>query len=117
MEDLQVIIICFIFIFLFYKVFTDLSKVQPTERRQPAEKMRHEKELQWGQLNPAYICPHCQTKGHVFTKSVKRKKGISGAKATGAVLTGGLSLLAIGLSRKEDLTQAHCCNCDCSWDF
>lgn len=111
MEDLPAVVICLGLVFLLYKMFTKRSKLPPAER------MRYEKELKWGLPNPAYICPHCQTKGRVFTKSVKRKKGVSGAKATGAVLTGGLSLLATGLSRKEGLTQAHCCNCDCSWDF
>jgi hypothetical protein len=69
------------------------------------------------ELNDAYICPHCQTKGCVRTKSITKKMGISGAKATGALFTGGLSLLATGLSRKEGMTQAHCCNCNCTWDF
>jgi len=49
--------------------------------------------------------------------SVKRKKGVSGAKATGAILTLGWSLLATGLSRKEEITQAHCENCQATWDF
>jgi len=72
---------------------------------------------QWGYLKPAMICPHCQTKGDVRTKAVTRKKGISGAKATGALLTGGVSMLATGLSRKEGLTQAHCDHCNSTWDF
>jgi len=70
-----------------------------------------------GAVNPEYICPHCQKKGFVHTKAVKKKQGISGAKATGAVLTLGLSMLATGLSRKEELTQAHCNNCGSTWDF
>jgi hypothetical protein len=48
---------------------------------------------------------------------VSRKAGISGGKATGAILTGGLSLLATGLSRKERLTEAHCDNCGSTWTF
>jgi hypothetical protein len=48
---------------------------------------------------------------------IKRKKGISGGKAVGALLTGGLSILATGLSRKEKSTQAHCDNCGATWDF
>ena len=65
----------------------------------------------------ALICPHCQKRGSVTTKSVKRKKGISGAKATGAVLTLGWSILATGLSRKEQETEAHCSSCDTTWYF
>jgi len=33
----------------------------------------------------------------------------------GAVLTGGLSLLATGLSRKERVTEAQCGNCRVKW--
>ena len=70
-----------------------------------------------GPVFPMLICPHCQTKGQVRTIHVKRKKGISGAKATGAVLTMGFSMLATGLSRKEDMTHATCGNCGSVWDF
>jgi hypothetical protein len=38
------------------------------------------------------ICSHCQTKGTVRTKEVKIKKGISGGKVMGGLLTGGVSL-------------------------
>lgn len=31
--------------------------------------------------------------------------------------TGGLSLLAVGLSRKENHTQARCMNCGSTWVF
>lgn len=71
----------------------------------------------YGPVNPTLICPHCQKTGRVHTKPVRQKKGISGAKATGAVLTGGLSMLATGLSRKEALTEAHCDNCGSTWRF
>lgn len=71
----------------------------------------------WGALNDHMICPHCQTKGRVMTKAVTQKKGISGAKATGALLTGGVSMLATGLSRKEGTTQAHCLTCSQTWHF
>lgn len=68
-------------------------------------------------LTPELICPHCQTRGSVYTKEVKQKKGISGGKAVGAVLTLGWSILATGLSRKERLTEAHCQNCGSTWTF
>jgi len=71
----------------------------------------------WGGLNSVLICPHCQAGGNVRTKSVVQKKGVSGAKATGALLTGGVSLLATGLSRKEGATQAHCDRCNSTWHF
>jgi len=70
-----------------------------------------------GKRNPALVCPHCQERGKIRTKAVKKKAGISGGKATAAVLTGGVSVLATGLSRKEALTQAHCDNCSSTWVF
>lgn len=63
------------------------------------------------------VCPHCQSRGSVTTKTVKRKKGVSGAKATGAILTLGWSLLATGLSRTEQETEAHCMSCGATWHF
>lgn len=71
----------------------------------------------FGTLNAEIICPQCQTKGNVYTKLIKAKKGISGAKATGAILTGGVSILATGLSRKEKLTEAYCNKCKTIWHF
>jgi hypothetical protein len=70
-----------------------------------------------GPKNPQMICPHCQTKGEVRTKSVVESKGIHGGKATAALLTGGASVLVTGLSRKVTGTQARCDTCDCSWSF
>lgn len=66
--------------------------------------------------NEALMCPHCQTRGAVTSVAVVRKKGISGGKATGALFTGGLSMFATGLSRKEAATQMWCGNCGTRWD-
>ena len=63
------------------------------------------------------ICPHCQTKGSVITQQVKKKVGVSGGKATAGILTCGLSLFAVGLSRKATITEAHCSNCDSTWHY
>jgi len=70
-----------------------------------------------GPANGQMICPHCQVRGKVHTKKVTQKKGVSGGKATGAILTGGVSLLATGLSRKENATEAFCRNCSSIWHF
>lgn len=63
------------------------------------------------------ICPHCGGRGGVRTQPVKVKTGISGTKATAAILTSGWSLLATGLSQKENMTQAWCNNCGARWRF
>ena len=66
-------------------------------------------------LNPRMVCPHCQVRGQIQTKQVTVKHGISGGKATAALLTGGFSLFATGLSRKGTATQATCNNCRVTW--
>lgn len=71
----------------------------------------------YGKLNDKVVCPQCQEKGYVHTKEVKQKAGISGGKVTGALLTGGLSILATGLSRKVNVTEAHCTSCNSTWHF
>jgi hypothetical protein len=70
-----------------------------------------------GAPNSAMICPHCQTKGSVTAVPIRRKVGVSGGKATAAILTGGVSLLATGLSRKESATRAHCSHCGANWVY
>ena len=60
-------------------------------------------------------CPHCGAVGQIKTKRVKAKKGVSGGKATGAVLTAGFSILATGLSRKEEVTECRCRACKIVW--
>lgn len=71
----------------------------------------------WGKVNPKLVCPQCQARGHVRTMRVERKRGVSGTKAALAWLTAGLSIVATGLSRKDQATQAHCDECDSTWDF
>ena len=70
-----------------------------------------------GVPNPKLLCPHCGQQGSVHTKSIKQKAGISGGKAVGALMTGGLSILATGLSRKQAVTEAWCKNCQSVWHF
>jgi len=98
-----------------WRMTPEQRKAARVERARRANRDRIQQ--QYGYLKLEVICPHCQTKGHVRTKPVARKRGISGAKATGALLTGGVSILATGLSRKEGLTQAHCEKCGSTWDF
>lgn len=70
-----------------------------------------------GVNNPKLLCPHCGKQGCVHTQPIKMKAGISGGKAMAGLMTGGLSLLATGLSRKQSLTEAWCSNCKSKWHF
>lgn len=70
-----------------------------------------------GSLSEKMVCAHCNTSGMVHTKKTEKAMGVSGGKATGALLTVGLSLLLVGLSRKEKFTRAFCANCGAEWTF
>ena len=70
-----------------------------------------------GDRAPKIVCPQCQERGQVYVKAVKQKIGVSGSKVMGGLLTGGLSLLATGLSQKQSATVAHCMNCESTWHF
>ena len=95
-----------------------LSTMSPAERSAHVKKQQERAaSVAWGPRNRELLCPHCQRPGDVRTKNLKVKKGISGGKATAAVLTGGVSLVATGLSRKEKTTQARCGNCGSTWQF
>jgi hypothetical protein len=102
-----------------------IARMSPDERRayRRASRARRKKLLgdstksTWGASNAVMVCPHCQQKGNIRTKMVDRKKGISGGKATAAILTGGVSIVATGLSRRERMTQARCGTCGNTWDF
>jgi hypothetical protein len=65
---------------------------------------------------PKIGCPHCGMIGHVTVTEVDRKQGLSGGKATAGLLTGGASLFAVGLSRKQKIRHLSCSNCSMEWD-
>ncbi len=128
MEWVIVIFIVFVFIGIAANISEQnkerekLAPMSPEERQiYLEEKQAHlrevNREIEYGKINLAMVCPHCQIVGKIRTKEVKQKKGVSGGKATAAVLTAGVSLLAVGLSRKEGATQAHCDNCNNTWFF
>lgn len=88
--------------FIFWKVNTSPEAQQARDRALEQQKR--------------IVCPHCNSTGTVTARQIKRKKGISGGKATGAIITGGASVVATGLSRKEGATQMSCSNCGTTWD-
>ena len=118
--DAFAIVVAFIGVGIWYAIAQRkrIDAMSPDERQRYFAAQQEARTSQvHGPVNPAMICPHCNARGKVRTKPVDRKKGISGGKATAAVLTGGVSMLATGLSRKEHLTQARCDNCRNTWDF
>lgn len=54
----------------------------------------HEQHQEENKNADKIVCPHCHTAGHIKVFNVQRKKGISGGKATGALMTGGVSMAA-----------------------
>ncbi len=68
-----------------------------------------------GHPTPEMICLHCRAKGEVSTKPITRNAGISRPKVAAAVLTAGISIPVVGLSRRETKTQARCSCCQQAW--
>lgn len=97
-----------------------LSLMSPDEKQDYLEQKAKERaesldKMQRIGCDPNRMCPYCQVWGKVHTMDITQKKGISGGKATAALLTGGISLLAVGLSGKETSTKAHCRHCNNTW--
>jgi hypothetical protein len=109
------LLLVFMVVMGIYRLFVPETEEEKKAWHDRVEAQRT-KEL-WGASAPAIICPHCQTKGKVWVKAVKRKKGISGAKVTAGLVTLGTTVLVTGLAQKVEQTQAHCENCGSTWDF
>jgi hypothetical protein len=94
-------------------------KAAMTKKAAEKAKRRQESSDTWryGKINPQMICQHCGVPGSIRTQPITTKQGISGGKATAARLTGGVSLLATGLSRNVANTQARCGNCCNVWSL
>jgi hypothetical protein len=66
-------------------------------------------------LNSKLTCPYCKVQGLVGTRQVKVKRSSSGARSTGSFVTGGLSVLTTGLSKRVVVTEAACGKCNSTW--
>jgi hypothetical protein len=95
---------------LAFLAFVVLVYLLVQSNKTPANPYRQEQDAR-------IVCPHCHAQGYTTTEPVKLKKGISGGKATAALFTGGVPLLFVGLSRKEQSTKAHCSYCGSAWHF
>lgn len=96
---------------------TDWAEVEESNRRKKAteEKERQKQKQEERERQLKIVCPHCHESGFVTAERVKLKKGISGGKATGALITAGWSVLFTGLSREEDARKLTCSNCGTEW--
>lgn len=63
----------------------------------------------------AMNCPHCNGQKTVRVEHVKKKKGVSPGKIAAGVVTGGFSLLATGLAKKDEVNQLTCSACGMKW--
>ena len=93
---LIILIIAILIVSSFLNKRSEVAKMSPQEKeRYLADKKKKSEafwlEFNWGGVNPNMVCPHCNEKGKIRTQSVTRKRGVSGGKATAAILTGGFS--------------------------
>lgn len=62
----------------------------------------------------AIMCPHCQTRGLVASKRVKRQVGVDGAKL-GRAIHGSADGALGGVGRRENVTELSCGHCKMKW--
>lgn len=101
------------------QVYVESEKTKSTlGRRAKAHARRlHSETCNHGLVNFAMICPHCSYRGLTRTREVTEKTGIMSGKATAAILSGGATLLVVGLSRMQQSTEAWCGSCRNGWVF
>ena len=63
------------------------------------------------QMGSSNACPHCGSQGTLEAQGEVESKGLSGAKVAGALATGGLSLFATGLRKKQKTEIFRCSEC------
>lgn len=101
----------------YWEPSSDPEELEPFPDRRNAEELEEcRMRREWGILHPIYACPHCHKKGFVRTKPVRREGLLGSARTSGLVFAGGWPLLGIGVTMKEETTQAHCMNCNFTWD-
>lgn len=118
------IIIAIVIVVLVFILIAWSDEKQKKYKMSPLELSEYEKKKRdnlegflHGAIVGSFICPFCQNTNCVRIKRIEKKTGISGGKATGALLTGGVSLLVTGLSKKEKVTEAYCSKCKQTWHF
>lgn len=88
------------------------ARLSPASRKRPLTIQDFQT---YGPVHPGATCPHCGHKGFVQIRKLRREQGLSGVRISMALLTGGWSLLFLGLVRRSVLTRAHCCACHQTW--
>ena len=94
-----------------------IEKMSPDERaaydkRIEADRLEKETEaflFLYGQVSPELICPHCQKKGSVHSKSYTKSNVIKGK-------VGGVLKTDINMSQVESGVQRFCRNCGTKWN-
>jgi hypothetical protein len=92
------------------KGFDKKEKILKKEREENEEGYRKRQNTRWaGSISPNLVCPHCQTKGEVYKKTVQlketsREKGIIGATIGRKTIT-----------NKGRATEMYCENCETTW--
>ena len=106
---LYVIFVIVVIAFVIYKVKTESpEKKKARQREMEAFRANQEKKKQEKKQN-IITCPNCKSKDVTFLQQDKKAFSV-GKAAGGAVLTGGIGILA-GFAGKKGNKQWHCKNC------
>lgn len=106
---LYIIFVIVVIAFVIYKVKTESpEKKKARQREMEAFRANQEKKKQEKKQN-IITCPNCKSKDVTFLQQDKKAFSV-GKAAGGAVLTGGIGILA-GFAGKKGNKQWHCKNC------
>lgn len=64
----------------------------------------------------AIVCRFCHERGGVGVDVRTQRAGIDATKAGAAMLTGGASVLAVGLTGERKVHRLTCATCQMTWD-
>lgn len=97
-------------ILLILYVSESLGERKMVKAMSPEEREQYYISKEFGQLNPALICQHCQTRGTVRTKQVK-------VTSTSEGTVGGILKAGIKTDTTSIATQHHCGHCKTTWNI
>lgn len=115
------------FVWILYTIFDQKEKARELEKMiekmSPDERAAYDKKIEddrlrreneaflflHGQVNPELICPHCQKKGNVHSKSYVKNKVVKGK-------VGGILKTDINMSQAESGVERCCNNCGSQWN-
>lgn len=119
-----IFIIIFIITLIYLVIYASKTRKEIYDQMTPENRAEYDKKIEedrlkkeekifimvYGNLNQELICPHCQTKGVVYTKQYSKD-----IVTTGKI--GGIFKTNIKTTTKSWVNQRHCTQCKTTWNI